>query len=165
MATKKTAKKTSPKKALVKRTEKSIASSRRFTDIIFEVKDQIAWITINRPERGNGMSDPMIIELGDLVEKEGDKVRLIVLRGAGKDFCVGRASMGAPRPAGLDAYQTRAISDHVFRCYGLFRKCNAPIMAVVQGQAAGFGFAPMIASRAPGFPGVTASRQTRGTST
>jgi enoyl-CoA hydratase len=87
------------------------------------------------------MSDPLINELADLVEKEGSKVRLIVLRGAGKDFCVGRNSMGKPRPAGLDALQTRGISDHVFRCYGLFRACNAPIVAVVKGQAAGFGFA------------------------
>jgi enoyl-CoA hydratase len=110
-------------------------------DFIIKNANEILDITINQPGRGNGMSDPMINELADLVEKEGDNVRLIVLRGAGKDFCIGRASMGAPRPAGLDAYQTRAISDHVFRCYGLFRKCNAPIMAVVQGQAAGFGFA------------------------
>jgi enoyl-CoA hydratase len=110
-------------------------------DFIIRNSGQVLDVTINHPERGNGMSDPMIVELADLIEKEGDHVRLIVLRGAGADFCVGRASMGAPRPAGLDALQTRTAADHVFRCYGIFRKCNAPIMAVVKGQAAGFGFA------------------------
>ena len=34
-----------------------------------------------------------------LKEREERKARLIVLRGAGKEFCVGRASMGTPRPA------------------------------------------------------------------
>ena len=110
-------------------------------DFIISNTGEVLDITINHAERGNGMSDPMIVELADLVEREGDKVRLIVLRGAGADFCIGRAAMGAPRPAGLDALQMRGISDHVFRCYGIFRKCNAPILAVVQGQAAGFGFA------------------------
>ena len=110
-------------------------------DFIITHSGEVLEITINRPERGNGMSDPMIVELADLIEREGDKVRLIVLRGAGADFCVGRAAMGGARPAGLDALQTRAVSDHVFRCYGIFRKCSAPILAVVQGQAAGFGFA------------------------
>lgn len=110
-------------------------------DFIIARRGEILDITINHPERGNGMSDPMIVELADLVESEGDKARLIVLRGAGADFCTGRSTMGAPRPQGLDALQTRAASDHVFRCYGIFRKCGAPILAVVQGQAAGFGFA------------------------
>ncbi len=110
-------------------------------DFIIKNSGEVLDITINQPGRGNGMSDPMIVELADLVEKEGDKVRLIVIRGAGADFCVGRSSMGAPRPAGLDALETRGISDHVFRCYGIFRACKAPILAVVKGQAAGFGFA------------------------
>ncbi len=110
-------------------------------DFIIRHTDEVLDVTINHPERGNAMTDPMINELADLVDIKGDKVRLIVLRGAGEDFCTGRSTMGAPRPAGLDALQTRGVSDHVFRCYGIFRKCNAPILAVVQGQAAGFGFA------------------------
>ncbi len=102
---------------------------------------EVLTITINRPDHGNGMSDPMIVELGDIIEREERKARLIVLRGAGKDFCVGRASMGAPRPAGQDAFQSREAADIVFRAYGLLRRSHAPVLAVVQGKALGFGYA------------------------
>ena len=110
-------------------------------DFIIEQKDDVLHITINHPERGNAMSDPMINELGDIVEREHEKVRLFVLRGAGEDFCVGRASMKSARPAAPEAYDVRTMSDHVFRCYGLLRRSSAPVIAVVQGKAAGFGYA------------------------
>ena len=110
-------------------------------DFIIKNENEILDITINHPERGNGMSDPMINELGDLVEKEGDKVRLIVLRGAGKDFCVGRAGMGARPSPEPTAYTRRNFSDVVFDAYGAMRNCPIPIIAVVQGGAHGFGCA------------------------
>jgi enoyl-CoA hydratase len=110
-------------------------------ELISGYKGEILEITINRPDAGNGMSDPMIVELGDIIEREQRNARLIVLRGAGNDFCVGRASMGAPRPVGMDAFGSREMSDIVFRAYGLLRQSHAPVLAVVQGKALGFGFA------------------------
>ena len=118
-------------------------------DILVVKNGDVLEITLNCPERGNAMSDPMIVELGDILEREHEKVRLIVLRGAGDDFCAGRAS-GAARSAAQpanppasppEALQVRAFSDHVFRCYGLLRSSRAPVLAVVQGKALGFGFA------------------------
>ena len=129
-------------------------------DFIIKNSGEVLDIAINHPGRGNGMSDPMIVELADLVEKEGDKARLIVIRGAGADFCVGRASMGAPRPAGLDALETRGISDHVFRCYGIFRACKAPILAVVRGAGGAAVFAA--GTVAPEIPAARALRQVAG---
>jgi enoyl-CoA hydratase len=102
---------------------------------------EVLTITMNRPDHGNAMFDTMIGELGDVIEREERKARLIILRGAGKDFCVGRSSMGTPRPVGMDAFQSRDISDVVFRAYGLLRRSHAPVLAVVQGKALGFGFA------------------------
>jgi len=110
-------------------------------ELIAEYAGEVLTITINRPEQGNGMSDPMIVELGDIIEREERKARLIVLRGAGKDFCIGRQQMGAGRPAGMDAFASRDAADHVFRAYGLLRRSHAPVLAVVQGRALGFGFA------------------------
>lgn len=110
-------------------------------DFLFDRSGDILTITINHPERGNAMSEAMIAELGDVIEQEHDSLRLIVLRGAGDNFCVGRASMTTPKPALQEAYALRAASDVVFRCYGLIRRSNAPVLAVVQGRAAGFGYA------------------------
>jgi enoyl-CoA hydratase len=64
-----------------------------------------------------------------------------VLRGAGADFCVGRAVMGATPTKDPDALERRTFSDVVFNCYGAMRNAKIPIIAVVQGRALGFGCA------------------------
>jgi len=110
-------------------------------DILVSLTGDVLEITLNRPERGNGMSDDMIRHLADAVETEHEKARLIVLRANGDDFCIGRANMGAARPGAPEALDVREMSDHVFRCYGLLRSSKAPILAQVQGRALGFGFA------------------------
>jgi enoyl-CoA hydratase len=109
-------------------------------DFIVAQTGDVLEITINHPERGNAMSDPMIVELGDLIEREHEKVRLFVLRGAGDDFCAGRSPIGR-KPMPSEAYDVRDASDHVFRCYGLLRRSKAPVLAVVKGRAEGFGYA------------------------
>jgi enoyl-CoA hydratase len=110
-------------------------------DLIIKQTGDVLEITLNQPERGNAMSDPMIVELSEIIEREHEKVRLFVLRGAGEDFCIGRSSMGRARPNSPEAYDVRGMSDHVFHCYGLLRRSVAPVLAVVQGRAAGFGYA------------------------
>ncbi len=110
-------------------------------DILVGYADDVLEITLNRPERGNGMSDDMIRHLADVVEAEHEKARLIVLRANGDDFCTGRFNTGGPRPGAPEALEVREFSDHVFRCYGLLRSSKAPILAQVQGRALGFGFA------------------------
>ena len=60
-------------------------------------------ITINRPESGNGMSDEMALELTGLLENAHKTAQFVVLKAAGKDFCIGRASMGAAPGGGSSA--------------------------------------------------------------
>ncbi len=110
-------------------------------DILVSYAGDVLEITFNCPERGNAMSDQMIRDLGDIIEREHEKARLIVLRGNGDDFCAGRHHGGGPRPATPEALDVREASDHVFRCYGLLRSSKAPVIAQVQGRALGFGFA------------------------
>lgn len=59
--------------------------------ILFEVKDWVARITLNRPEKRNAMSGQLLRELHDaLIEADAlAEVNVIVLAGAGKDFCSG----------------------------------------------------------------------------
>ncbi len=110
-------------------------------DLLVKQSGDVVEITLNQPDRGNAMSDAMIRELGDLIEAHEASARLFVLRGAGGDFCAGRFGTGGARAAPPEALEVRDFSDHVFRCYGLLRRSNAPVIAVVQGRALGFGFA------------------------
>src|SRR4030095_645381 len=56
-----------------------------------EVKNNVAFITLNRPDKRNALNDRIISELrGAMVAAEADdQTRVIILRGAGKDFCAG----------------------------------------------------------------------------
>src|SRR4051794_20014210 len=68
-------------------------------EILTTRKGPVLEITLNRPEIGNAVSDAMATELTGLLLRAGESAEIVVLRGAGEDFCVGRESMGK-RPPG-----------------------------------------------------------------
>jgi enoyl-CoA hydratase len=111
-------------------------------DILTARKGPVLEITLNRPQIGNAASDAMAIELTKLLLGAGESSEIVVLRGAGEDFCVGRETMGK-RPPGAppEAFELRRRNDVVFNCYGAFRRCEIPVIGVVRGRAFGFGCA------------------------
>lgn len=110
-------------------------------DILSKQNGAILEITLNRPEAGNAADDAMAAEMTRLIRTASAETQCIVLRGAGNDFCVGRAAMGQ-RPTGpVDALERKRAFDVVFDCYGAIRNSPVPVIAVVQGQALGFGCA------------------------
>jgi enoyl-CoA hydratase len=110
-------------------------------DILTKQDGPILHITLNQPERGNAVSDEMVAELTGIIEGADKSSNVVVLRGAGKDFCVGRAVMGSTPQKDPDALERRTFSDVVFNCYGAMRNAKVPIVAVVHGRALGFGCA------------------------
>jgi enoyl-CoA hydratase len=109
--------------------------------ILDRMEGEILHITLNEPASGNAMSNDMAAHLATLLEGAAERARVVVLRAAGDDFCVGRASMGKPRDTRPEALALRRTNDVVFRCYGAFRRSPVPVMAVVHGKALGFGCA------------------------
>jgi len=59
--------------------------------LTFEVKDKVAYITLNRPEKRNALSPALLTELQAALTEADDlnTVSCAVLQGAGKDFCAG----------------------------------------------------------------------------
>ena len=57
----------------------------------FEVRERIAWVTLNRPEKRNALTPSLIRDLHDaLIEADArTDVNVVVLQGAGRDFCAG----------------------------------------------------------------------------
>src|SRR5919108_2766433 len=108
--------------------------------ILKEKAGDITTIILNRPEVGNRQSDTVWGELTGILDAAAKDSRLIVFKGAGDDFCLGREAMGQPAPA-LEAYTMRERSDTIFNLYGAFRNAKVPIIGVVQGRAAGLGCA------------------------
>lgn len=111
------------------------------SSILDTMDGDILRITLNEPQAGNAMSNDMAAHLTTLLREAAERARFVVLQAAGDDFCVGRASMGKPRDSRPEALALRRTNDVVFDCYGAFRSAPVPIIAVVRGQALGFGCA------------------------
>jgi enoyl-CoA hydratase len=110
-------------------------------DIKVKQDGAVLRITLNQPKRGNAVTDNMVRELTKLIKQAPKKSDIVVIRGAGDDFCVGRAGMGARPAVEPTAYTRRKFSDGVLDAYGAVGSCPMPIIAVVQGGAHGFGCA------------------------
>jgi methylglutaconyl-CoA hydratase len=99
----------------------------------------IATLLLDRPDKGNcynqAMLDALVTELSRLADD--DAVRAVVLRGAGKHFCVG-AEIGAPAPTPTEPGKPRATIPAV--CDALDR-LPKPAIALVHGACIGGGVA------------------------
>ncbi len=110
-------------------------------DILSKRDGAVLEITLNRPEQGNGATDEMAVEVTRLIEEAGSGTQLIVLRGAGNDFCIGRATMGQAPQGPVEALDRKRAFDVIFKTYGAIRNSPVPVVGVVQGRALGFGCA------------------------
>ena len=62
-----------------------------YETIIYEKRDGIARITLNRPERMNAFNGQLVMELVETIGDAAmdDAVRVLIITGAGKGFCAG----------------------------------------------------------------------------
>lgn len=108
--------------------------------ILCERDTDVTTITLNRPEIGNRVSDPMANQLADMIDAASKESRLILIKGAGEEFCLGREAMGKRDPQ-TEAYAVRGKTEVIFNCYDAFRRAKVPVIGAVQGRAVGFGCA------------------------
>ena len=111
------------------------------TDYILKQKDaDVTTITMNRPDIGNRQDDATLARLTEIIDAAAKESRLILFKGAGEDFCLGREAMGKPGPV-VEAYMMRERADTIFDLYDAFRRSRVPLIGVVRGRAAGLGCA------------------------
>ena len=112
-------------------------------DPILRAKDgDVTTITLNRPEAGNRQTDETWAQATAMIDAAARESRVIVFRGAGEDFCLGREAMGRAQPGPApEAYAVRERAETIFNLYGAFRNARVPVIGVVQGRAVGLGCA------------------------
>jgi len=122
--------------------------SNAFQTIRYEVEDQIATLTLYRPERMNAFTGEMLAELlraFDMIDAD-DAVRAVIVTGAGKAFCAG-ADLGAgaatfdydARLQGTEADLDERLRDGGGRLTLRLYECLKPVIAAVNGAAVGVG--------------------------
>ena len=118
-----------------------------FETLNYEVADNVATITFNRPDAANAMGPLMAKEFGvAAIDADDDPaVRAIVLTGAGRMFCAG-GDLGAFAKAG-DGTRKLLMQMTGDLHLGLSRlaRSKAPVIGAVNGTAAGAGFSLVMA--------------------
>ncbi|HEU4434731.1 MAG TPA: enoyl-CoA hydratase-related protein [Pyrinomonadaceae bacterium] len=105
--------------------------------ILYAVENAVARITLNRPEKRNALNDALIAEIKrGLAQAAADEnVRVVVISGAGKDFCSG-ADLSA-----LQKIAQASVSDNAEDARALLdlfiqiRQIRVPVIAAVKGRA------------------------------
>ena len=112
-----------------------------YTDLLFEKTEHIATITLNRPDRLNAISMPMLDSLSQaLLDADHDTdVRVIVLTGAGRGFCAGldlKDQMSGHNP---DVGSVAARFDLRNAPPIVLHGIDKPVLCALNGAAAGYG--------------------------
>ena len=114
----------------------------------FSISNNIATVTLNRPENANALNPVMAKELSDVAIEcdENKDVRAVIIEGSGKMFCAG-GDLKAFSDAGDSAPALiKQMAGDLHIAISRFSRMNAPTIARVNGTAAGAGFSIAISA-------------------
>ncbi|HUA36351.1 MAG TPA: enoyl-CoA hydratase-related protein [Candidatus Binataceae bacterium] len=110
----------------------------QYSTILYEVRDKVAHLTLNRPESANALGPTVAAEMMDAVVRSEDdraNVRAMVVTGAGRFFCAGADLKGFYTPN--DGLKSRVSVFHAV--LSRLARAEFPVIAAVNGAAAGAG--------------------------
>lgn len=107
--------------------------------IVFEIKDNIAFIALNRPDKFNAFNREMALELQRVLDEcaVNNSVRVVAISSNGKAFCSGQdiSELVGDNAIGID----KILSEHYNPIVQRIRSLQKPVIAAVNGVAAGAG--------------------------
>lgn len=118
------------------------ASATTASDVLYDVNEQIATITLNRPERQNTISKAMLDAITEhMLQADADRnVRAIILAGSGKFFCAGLDLRGSDISSGLSEGQRKVPTlDLRNTPPTVMHNLDTPTLCALNGSAAGYG--------------------------
>lgn len=110
------------------------------SSILFNIQNQVAYITLNRPNKFNSFNREMAFSLQKTLDDcmRNDEVRAVVLTGEGKAFCAGQDIKEITDPEKNPGFQ-KILDDHYNPIITRIRNIEKPVIAAVNGVAAGAG--------------------------
>lgn len=109
----------------------------QYDTITYDLADDSATITLNRPDVMNALNTQMRAEITDAMRRAGREARVVVLTGAGKAFCSGQDLGDRSNAANIDLERT--LRDEYVPMLTAIFECPVPTISAVNGAAAGAG--------------------------
>lgn len=128
---------------------RKIGSGSSYENVLVEVADQVAWITLNRPHKRNAISPRLSADMLQVLRdvNANPAVKVLVLTGAGNSFCSGMDMKELfteleDKPHEMAA----AVADARGWMWEGIVRSPKPVIAMINGYCFGGGFAPLLAS-------------------
>ena len=110
------------------------------SSVLFEIKNSVGIITLNRPDKLNSFNREMALLMQEkLDECKSSEVRCVYITGAGKGFSAGQDLAEVVDPPSGGPGMKKILSEHYNPIIVRIRKLEKPVIAAVNGVAAGAG--------------------------
>jgi methylglutaconyl-CoA hydratase len=108
-----------------------------FHKVLYDASGGIGRVTLNRPEKRNALDPELVGELRAAVRSavEDSAVRVVLITGAGKDFCSGADLESVARIAAGGVLDNIADARHLAELFLAIRRAGKPVVAAVRGRA------------------------------
>jgi len=118
-----------------------------FTTLLFDVRDNVAHITLNRPDAANSINDEMGKDLMHAALRcdEDPEIRAVLISGAGKIFSGGGDLKAFISKGDQLPYHVKEITTYLHAAMSRLTRMDAPVVAAVHGAVAGAGMSIAIA--------------------
>ena len=105
--------------------------------VIYSVDGAVARITLNRPDKRNALNDAVIAGVKEGLREASydERVRVVVIAGAGKDFCSGADLSQLQRVAQASVAENAEDAHSLLELFLLIRQIPVPVIAAVTGRA------------------------------
>jgi|SRR6185437_5455426 len=105
--------------------------------VLYRIEGAVARLTLNRPAKRNALNEALIGGLTDSLRKANDNaaVRVVVISGAGSDFCSGADLASLQKIANGSVAENAADARSLMELFVLMRQVSVPVVAAVRGRA------------------------------
>jgi methylglutaconyl-CoA hydratase len=105
--------------------------------VLYAVEGAVARVTLNRPEKRNALNDAVISGIKDGLTRasKDESVRVVVISGAGKDFCSGADLSALQKIANASVAENSEDARLLLELFLLIRQLPIPVVAAVTGRA------------------------------
>lgn len=107
------------------------------TQLLSSMEGPVAVVTLNRPEKRNALNEALVAGLKRALQEADDNqaVRVVLITGAGKDFCSGADLAALKKISGSSITENLSDAASLMELFKLIRRVRVPVVAAVRGRA------------------------------